>query len=538
MVKRLFLLAAACAFSTSVLSSVHARNPILPGYFPDPHVLYDNGKFYIYATIVVNPQGAYGRMVVWESQDFVHWKMHNQSWPTFTTWAPDAIKGLNGRYYIYPTNATNYTVWVGVGNSPIGPFVNARAGNDALIPTGGSYGDYCIDGQPFIDTDNQAYMYWGWGACRGIRLNADMATVTGSVQNMAPRNYVEAPYMIKRNGRYYFMYSYGRCQDETYKVDYSTATGPFGSFTYGTNNPILSSPPDLYADGPGHNSILKLDTSYYIIYHGHDYPRTYTAGSAPDGIHRQTFADRFFFNADGSIAKVVTTKTGVGALGPLAHNDTNLAKGKTAVASSTQDTFHSPARAFDESYRTHWSASGTTYPQWLRVDLGQSTRIDRCESEFEYPSVAYRYRIEHSADNVTWTLYADRTGNTVPECPSVDSGTVTARYVRITLTGCATAANPASLWEFSVMQKRATGTVPGIQPAAEVSPEPLKRTFIASGGLFNLPPGYSHKNISAGVFTVSGKRLAVLEVKGNRIDLRKECGISSGIHILKLRVLR
>ncbi len=242
MSKRSFLFATIYVLSSAFLSVVHAGNPIIPGYFADPHVLSDSGKFYIYATTVSDPQGDYDQMVIWKSSDFVHWTMVKVNWPTFVVWAPDAIKGLNGKYYIYPTQASDYTGWVGVGNSPAGPFQNARTDNGPVIPTGGSYGDYCIDANPFIDTDGQAYLYWGWGASRGIRLNADMATVSGTVQNMTPTNYVEAPYMIKRNNKYYFMYSWGRCQDETYKVSYSTATSPFGPFTYGTNNPILSSP--------------------------------------------------------------------------------------------------------------------------------------------------------------------------------------------------------------------------------------------------------------------------------------------------------
>ena len=671
MVKRLIAAVAACLLSSAVLSPVLAGNPVIPGYFADPHVLMDSGKFYIYATTVSDPQGTYDQMVVWKSPDFVHWTMVKVNWPTFVVWAPDAIKGLDGRYYLYPTNAGGYTVWVGVGNSPTGPFANARIDNTPVIPTGGLYGDYCIDGQPFIDTDNQAYMYWGWGASRGIRLNADMATVNGAVQwlqgtkwianggtlpqwlkvdfgqnytvtrcetspefhdrryqyrieysvdntnwftfadrtanqtignpcyvdngNATARymritittagngdwasicefrvfsnttlvsqgktatasssltanppsfavdgfdfslpHYVEAPYMIKRNGIYYFMYSNGRCQDETYHVDYSTATSPFGPFTDGPTNPILSSPPGLSADGPGHNSVLKIDTNYYIIYHQHDVPRTTISGT--DGVHRQTAADRLVFNTDNSIAKVVTTTAGVGALGPSANNDTNLAKGKTAVASSTQNTAHGTDKAFDESYLTHWSASSTTYPQWLRVDLGQSIRIDRCESEFEYPTVAYRYRIEHSPDNVTWTLYADRTGNTVAECPSIDSGTVTARYFRITLTGCAKTTDPASLWEFKVMQKRATGTVPEAPHAAAVSPVPLKHTFVVTGDNFTIPAGYSHKVIVADIYTISGKRLAgVLIIKGNTISLRKECGVSGGVYLLRIKTLQ
>ena len=50
-------------------------NPILPGMFPDPHVMFDEGKFYIYATSMENDAGSYGRASVWTSDDFVNWEM-------------------------------------------------------------------------------------------------------------------------------------------------------------------------------------------------------------------------------------------------------------------------------------------------------------------------------------------------------------------------------------------------------------------------------------------------------------------------------
>ena len=58
-------------------------NPILPGMFADPHILYDDGTFYIFATSMENETGAYGRAAIWSSKDFVHWEMRLSNWPVY-----------------------------------------------------------------------------------------------------------------------------------------------------------------------------------------------------------------------------------------------------------------------------------------------------------------------------------------------------------------------------------------------------------------------------------------------------------------------
>ena len=64
----------------------------------------------------------------------------------------------------------------------------------------------------------------------------------------------------------------------------------------------------MAAGGPGHQTILEDGGKVYIVYHRHDSPHD------PDGAHRQTCIDELKFNADGSIAKVVPTHSGVGFL--------------------------------------------------------------------------------------------------------------------------------------------------------------------------------------------------------------------------------
>lgn len=76
-------------------------------------------------------------------------------------------------------------------------------------------GDVLFGGQPidpavFVDDDGRAYLVWGgWSHGLGAELNEDMVSLKMEPVELTPPNYVEAPYLIKRKGVYYYMYSVG-----------------------------------------------------------------------------------------------------------------------------------------------------------------------------------------------------------------------------------------------------------------------------------------------------------------------------------------
>jgi len=84
---------------------------------------------------------------------------------------------------------------------------------------------------------------------------------------------------------------------------------------------------------------------------------------------------------------------------------------------------------------------------------------------WEIAGSSYKYKIEISTDNSTWTLVADKTANTSIVQIQTDSfAAVSARYVRITVTGLS--ANVyASFYEFEVYGGFAVET-PGPTSAA------------------------------------------------------------------------
>ena len=254
-------------------------NPVIDGYFADPSIVSYSDSFFVYATI--DPWGG-NELAVFSTKDFKNWERHHLLWPTKQScsssssssakvWAPSVVKGNNGKYYMYVSVGSE--VWVGVSDHPSGQWKNAKKDNSPLISRNYFEGYHMIDAECFIDDDGQAYLYWGsglnWvnGKCFVVKLKNDMVTFDGAPKDITPSNYFEAPYMHKRNGIYYLMYSDGKCSDSTYKVRYSTGKTPYGPWTEGVNSPILSTSPDSITIGPGHHTVFTVGNQDYILYH-------------------------------------------------------------------------------------------------------------------------------------------------------------------------------------------------------------------------------------------------------------------------------
>ncbi|MBT30535.1 MAG: hypothetical protein CMO01_12825 [Thalassobius sp.] len=298
--------------TTTETNTVMISNPVIDGYFADPSIVKYEGKYYVYATI--DPWGGeeYG---VFESTDFINWERKHINWPTKTlctsptsndsrVWAPSVIQGKDGKFYMYASVGSE--VWAGVADHPLGPWKNAKEDNTPLIK-GDMFPKYhMIDAEVFIDDDGQVYLYWGsglqWvnGHCFVVKLEDDMISFDEStIKDITPPNYFEAPFMVKENGKYYLMYSDGKCTNETYKVRYSVSETPYGPWTEGPESPILSTSSDSTTLGPGHHTVFKENDQYYILYH--------RIKDNSGDLLRELSIDSLNFDLQGNIEKVVPT---------------------------------------------------------------------------------------------------------------------------------------------------------------------------------------------------------------------------------------
>ena len=120
----------------------------------------------------------------------------------------------------------------------------------------------------------------------------------------------------------------------------------------------------------------------------------------------------------------------------------DVAAGRTATASSEETgKGNSAAKAVDSSTSTRWCANNGNAGHWLKVDLGSTRSITGARIAWELDATNYRYRIEGSTDNTTWTTLTDRTATTSTSQVQVAVFTAQARYVRVTVTGL-----PAGAW--------------------------------------------------------------------------------------------
>ncbi|MFC6103302.1 family 43 glycosylhydrolase [Olivibacter domesticus] len=443
-------------------TSPQTGNPIIPGYFADPTVKKWGDTYYIYATTDGNGFGL-GPSQVWTSKDFVNWYMQPMNWPsTPIYWAPDVNKASDGKYYMYYSQPVE--LYGASSNSPVGPWTSLLPDNKPVVPNHFVPNVITLDGQTFLDDDGKMYMYWGtWGiypnsGCGMGLLNADMKSFakTDIIPNTIAKDFFEAPFMFKRNGIYYLMYSAEHCEDASYKVHYvMSKTGPLGPFTYGENSPILVTNEEGTVHGPGHNSVLQEGNDFYIVYHRHNNPHS------GGGFHRQIAADKLEFDAIGNIKKIVPTHTGIGGLAKNTISGKNLALGRSVSASSTYSDDFMAAYAADDNNGTLWKAADNMHDAWWQVDLGKEESIRSVLTQFEYATWYYQYLVEYSSDGNYWETFADRTKNTQWGSPMKDYGNVMARYLRITIKDTQLAGLNKAIWNVKIYSEANVGREEG-----------------------------------------------------------------------------
>lgn len=274
---------------------------VLPGLNADPHIAFFGDRCYLYPTTDGTEGWRSTSFQAWSSDDLVHWRNEgvildlpkDLEWADLHAWAP-AIATNNGKYFYY--YSANKNIGVGVSNQPEGPFRDPLG--KPLVAARDYRGMQCIDPMVFVDDDGAAYLYWGQGRCKAVRLNDDMTSFDpAQVRDITPPGYNEGPFVHKRNGRYYLSWSEFDTRDPRYSVAYGTSDSPLGPFTKAAENPILHQKGDVRA--AGHHSIGQIPGTddWVIAYHRFRIPDG-------DGYHRETCLSPLRHNDDGSIQPV------------------------------------------------------------------------------------------------------------------------------------------------------------------------------------------------------------------------------------------
>jgi len=319
--KKLFL----SLLALTCLSAAAQHNPILPELHADPDVIADGGRYYIYSTT----DGAAGwggyYFTCYSSKDLKKWEyegiildvLKDTKWARNkgNAWAP-AIEKKNGKFYFYfsADQGERKAIGVAVSDSPTGPFRDLGHPIVDKRPEGQMNGQQ-IDVDVFTDEDGQSYLYWGNGYMAGAKLNSDMTSIdTTTIVRMTPRGgslkdyqYREAPYVFKRKGIYYFLWSVDDTGSPNYHVAYGTSTSPLGPIKVADEPVILQQRPDQKIYGTAHNSVLQIPgkDKWYIVYHRIN-PAYLDKKDGP-GFHREVCIDPMEFEKDGRIKPVTPT---------------------------------------------------------------------------------------------------------------------------------------------------------------------------------------------------------------------------------------
>lgn len=294
-------------------------NPIFTGWYADPEGAVLGGQYWVFPTFSA-PFDKQLYFDAFSSPDLVTWTKHekvleqkNISWLKKALWAPSIIAANDKYYLFYGANDVHPGevggIGVSVSDKPEGPYVDPLG-----RPLIGEVvnGAQPIDQFVFRDDDGQYYMFYGgWRHCNVVKLSSDLLSLQpwedGTIfREITPsESYVEGPFMLKRNGKYYFMWSEGGWTGPDYCVAYAISDTPFGPFE--RIGKILQRDPKV-ATGAGHHSVIQVPgkDEYYIIYHRRPLSET-------DGNSRETCIDKLVFNPDGTIAPVQMTFEGVEA---------------------------------------------------------------------------------------------------------------------------------------------------------------------------------------------------------------------------------
>jgi hypothetical protein len=349
-----------------------AQNPIIKNQFTaDPSARVFGDKVYLFPShdILATPgKGRVGWFAmedyhVFSSSDLVAWKDHGVivtqnkvPWvkpDSYSMWAPDCIE-RNGKYYFYfpstpadTTQGRGFNIGVAVADKPEGPYVPQEK------PIKGVKG---IDPNVFIDKDGQAYLYWSQGNIYGAKLKENMLELASEpviLQDLPTKGLKEGPYLFERRGIYYLTYPH--VENKIERLEYAIGDNPLGPFKR-TGVVMDESPTGCWTN---HHSFIEFKNQWYLFYHHNDYSPDFDKA-------RSVRIDSLFFNADGTIQKVIPTLRGVG----LTNAKDKIQIDRYSEINNAEIAFIDTAKKF-EGWKIVFNSAGS-WVKYNSVDFGKA----------------------------------------------------------------------------------------------------------------------------------------------------------------------
>lgn len=255
------------------------RNPIITHVFlADPTARAFEGKIYLYSSHDRDDATVYNMndYHVFSTDDLVNWQDHGIVLKAGDLWAgslyaPDCVYDeASDSYYLFFPNSGN-NIGVAVSDNPAGPFKDplGKALIDKKYP--GADVEWCFDPGVLIDDDGQAYLYFGGGMpesgnnARVIRLNEDLISKKDKSAAVIPApDYFEAPFVFKKDEKYYYTYSTNWENGHGIRIDYMMSDNPMTGWEY--KGVLIDNPPNNHGNN-NHHSVVEYQGEWYVFYH-------------------------------------------------------------------------------------------------------------------------------------------------------------------------------------------------------------------------------------------------------------------------------
>lgn len=327
-------------------------NPYLPlwEYIPDGEPRLFDGRLYIFGSH--DRAGGKGfclnDYVAWScpEDDLSDWRYEGvifrkdqTPWNTKNEvyYAPDVVRGPDGRFYLYYFVANSSILSVAVCDKPAGKY---EYYGDLCLRDGRIYGSdpddwFTFDPSVLVDDDGRIWMYTGSGqrsngrfghkimGCFVMELDKDMITIISDPKVVLPEDwdmkkpsFFEGP-SVRHIGDIYYLIC--PTSDQT-GLNYFTSASPTGPFTHrgqihstseiGLNGRKISEA--VYPLGNNHGGLECIKGQWYIFDHRMTNATMYS---------RQGVAEPVTINDDGTIDSVEVTSCGLNG-GPLSGKGT------------------------------------------------------------------------------------------------------------------------------------------------------------------------------------------------------------------------
>ncbi len=274
------------------------------------------------------------------------------------------------------------------------------------------------DANMFVDDDGRLYMYFGWSQIMPFQVvELDKETfkekgepvplfwsdiknhgfevrkpedVIYSIFN-GRRDYgpeelpwIEGPYMIKHNGKYYLQYAAIGLEFISYSHGVYVSDSPMGPFTYSEHNPLTFKTSGFQV-GAGHGSTFKdKKGNFWTICM---IPAQYGEGGRgselaiyPSAVDKQGVM--YSNTALGDYPQYYPDERKVGGVDNYVDWKL-LSVNKKAIVSSTFENY-APAQALDEDFKTCWAAATGDAGEFFTVDLGDKATINAIQLNWDH----------------------------------------------------------------------------------------------------------------------------------------------------------